>query len=72
MRKVIILEECDYNLIMSSLRSSKDVLKHMSQTKNSRRVASYVDEAIRLLTEEDSSVRDMKNRISDIELQIED
>lgn len=58
MKKVIMLEEGDYNLVMSALRSSKDVLKRMRNTKNVGCVDYYVSRAIELLTSEDSSTSD--------------
>lgn len=72
MKKAMILEEGDYNLVMTSLSASKDVLKRMSQTKNVRRVAYHIDAAVRVLTEDDSSTRDIKDRLSFLELQTND
>ena len=72
MKKVVMFEEGDYNSALHSLNAAKDVLKRMSQTKNARRLAYYIDEAIRFLTEEDPSVHDMEKRIAAVESPIYD
>ena len=63
MKKAIILEEGDYNLVVSALNAAKDVLKRMKKTQNVGHLEYHIDRAIRLLKDEDSSIRDLKNRI---------
>ncbi len=63
MKKVVILEEGDYNLILHDLNVCKDIIKHMRKTKNVGRMEKSLDHLLELLTGQDSSMRDLKNRI---------
>lgn len=65
MKKVAIIEEGDYDLILHKLAVATDILKRMRKTKNVNSAMHHIDDAIDLLTGECSSVKDLKRSIDD-------
>lgn len=65
MKKVAIIEDCDYDLILEELNVAKDYLKSMRKTRNSNGAMRHIDNAIDILTGECSSTKDIKHAIDD-------